>query len=163
MRRCFLCSYRQVLVVLTPAHFFPSDRALRPEGLNHSPGVAPSGFPPLHNIPPACLPWESGRYLSPSVADHPLRPATNRSLGDPLPHQLANLPRAPPPATEIFYRISEETSSYAVLASLSAGYSTPRDKLPTCYSPGCHFTQGRTPFHVRLACVKHDASVRSEP
>jgi hypothetical protein len=24
------------------------------------------------------------------VADHPLRPATDRSLGEPLPHQLAN-------------------------------------------------------------------------
>ena len=29
-----------------------------------------------------------------SVADHPLRPATDRSLGEPLPHQLANLTQA---------------------------------------------------------------------
>jgi hypothetical protein len=28
------------------------------------------------------------------VADHPLRPATDRRLGEPLPHQLANLTRA---------------------------------------------------------------------
>ncbi len=28
--------------------------------------------------------------LSPSVADHPLRPATDRRLGKPLPHQLAS-------------------------------------------------------------------------
>ena len=27
--------------------------------------------------------------LNPSVADHPLRPATDRRLGEPLPHQLA--------------------------------------------------------------------------
>ena len=26
-----------------------------------------------------------------------------------------------------------------------------------------HFTQGRSPFRVRLACVKHAASVQSEP
>jgi len=33
---------------------------------------------------------------SPSLADHPLRPATDRCPGRPLPHQLANRPRAPP-------------------------------------------------------------------
>src|ERR1039458_3779846 len=37
---------------------------------------------------------ESGPCLSPSVADRPLRPATHRSLGEPLPHQQANGPRA---------------------------------------------------------------------
>jgi hypothetical protein len=28
------------------------------------------------------------------VADHPLRPAKRLSLGEPLPHQLADAPRA---------------------------------------------------------------------
>ena len=32
---------------------FPSDRALRPEGLHRSHGVAASGFRPLRNIPTA--------------------------------------------------------------------------------------------------------------
>ena len=32
----------------------------------------------------------SGPCLSSSVADHPLRPARDRRLGEPLPHQLAN-------------------------------------------------------------------------
>ena len=32
------------------------------------------------------------------MADRPLRPATHRGLGEPLPHQLANGPRAPPNA-----------------------------------------------------------------
>ena len=36
----------------------------------------------------------SGPCLSSSVADHPLRPATRLSLGEPLPHQLADRPRA---------------------------------------------------------------------
>ena len=36
--------------------------------------------------------------LNPSVADRPLRPATDRRLGRPLPHQLANRPQAPHPA-----------------------------------------------------------------
>ena len=36
----------------------------------------------------------SGPCLSSSVADHPLRPATRLSLGEPLPHQLADRPQA---------------------------------------------------------------------
>ena len=39
---------------------------------------------------------ESGPYLSPSVADRSLKPATDRGLGEPLPHQLANQARAHP-------------------------------------------------------------------
>ncbi len=41
------------MAVLTPYEFFPLDRALRPESLHHSRGVAASGFPPLRKIPPA--------------------------------------------------------------------------------------------------------------
>ena len=40
----------------------------------------------------------SGPCLSSSVADHPLRPATRLCLGEPLPHQQADRPRAPPKA-----------------------------------------------------------------
>ena len=32
------------------------ERALQPEGLLHSRGIAGSGFPPLSNIPYCCLP-----------------------------------------------------------------------------------------------------------
>ena len=53
--------------------------------------MAASGYPPLCNIPHCCLPYESGPCLSPSVADLPLRTARDRRLGEPLPHQLANL------------------------------------------------------------------------
>ena len=52
---------------------------------------------------------------------------------------------------------------YAVLASVSRCYSTLEGRLVTCYSPGRHFTQGLLPFLVRLACVRHAASVDSEP
>ena len=38
----------------------------------------------------------SGPCLSSSVAGRPLRPATRHSLGEPLPHQLADRPRAHP-------------------------------------------------------------------
>ena len=40
--------------------------------------------------------------LSPSQADHPLRPANDRRLGEPLPHQQANHTQAAPKAPEGF-------------------------------------------------------------
>ena len=40
--------------------------------------------------------------LSSSLADHPLRPANDRRLGEPLPHQLPNLTRAAPKADKSF-------------------------------------------------------------
>ena len=89
----------------------------------------------------------------------PLRPATDHCLGEPLPHQLANQPRAPLSANCSF-PLHED---YAVLAPVSQGYSPPKGRLPTCYSPVRHFTQGLLPFLVRLACVKRAASVDSEP
>ena len=52
---------------------------------------------------------------------------------------------------------------YAVLASVSRSYSPLKGRLVTCYSPVRHFTQGLLPFLVRLACVRHAASVDSEP
>ena len=36
--------------------FLPVERALRPEGLHRSRGVAASGFRPLRKIPHCCLP-----------------------------------------------------------------------------------------------------------
>ena len=52
---------------------------------------------------------------------------------------------------------------YAVLAEVSLSYSPLKGRLVTCYSPVRHFTQGLLPFLVRLACVRHAASVDSEP
>jgi hypothetical protein len=80
--------------------------------------------------------------LNPSVADHPLRPATDRRLGGRLPRQLANRPRTPPPAdslaraTKPFPRSGlPPVRTYAVLARISAGYPPPEGRLSTCYAP----------------------------
>src|SRR6476659_620205 len=53
--------------------------------------------------------------------------------------------------------------TYAVLAILSDSYPPLKGRLSTCYAPVRHFTRGRSPFLVRLACVKPAANVRSEP
>ena len=52
---------------------------------------------------------------------------------------------------------------YAVLASVSRSYSPLEGRLVTCYSPVRHCTHGLLHFLVRLACVRHAASVDSEP
>ena len=98
------------------------------------------------------------------MAGRPLRPATDRSLGEPLPHQQANQPQAPPQAHCCFNNcLDVEPLHYAVLAQVSLGYSPPEGRLPTRYSPGRHSTHPRRDFRVRLACVRHAASVDSEP
>src|SRR6186997_355036 len=52
---------------------------------------------------------------------------------------------------------------HAVLALLSEGYPPLEGRSPTCYSPVCHSTDPLRDFRVRLACVRHAASVDSEP
>ncbi len=104
-----------------PRLFFPIESALQPAGLLHTRGIAASGLPPLCNIPHCCLPWESGPCLSPSVAGRPLRPATDRRLGRPLPYQLANPTQAHPIVTASKERPSFPRRAYAVLARVSPG------------------------------------------
>ena len=55
--------------------------------------------------------------LSPSLADHPLRPAIDRRLGELLPHQLANRTQAIPKALKALIK-----RPHAVLATLSGSY-----------------------------------------
>jgi hypothetical protein len=88
------------------------------------------------------------------VADHPLRPATDRRLGGPLPHQLANQTRADPSAINL-----SPKRTYPVLAQVSLGYSEPMGTFPRVTHPSATDPEGP----VRLACVRPAASVRSEP
>ena len=97
------------------------------------------------------------------MADHPLRPAMDRRLGRPLPHQLANptwahlLPRG----------LSVPRFHPQVLCGISVSFPTlspSKRQIPMHYSPVRHSTPGASSIvSVRLACVKHAASVQSEP
>jgi hypothetical protein len=88
------------------------------------------------------------------VADHPLRPATDRRLGRPLPHQLPNPTRAPPTAN-----LFRPQAVYGISRSFPR-LSRTAGQVPTRYSPVRHSLANQG---VRLACVRHAASVRSEP
>ena len=50
--------------------------------------------------------------------------------------------------------------SYPVLSIVSNGYPRPYGRLPTCYSPVRH---GIPKYTIRLACIRHAASVNPEP
>ena len=54
-------------------------------------------------------------------------------------------------------------SSYPVLATVSDCYPRAEGRLLTCYSPVRHSCTPKKGLTVRLACVKHTASVRPEP
>ena len=88
------------------------------------------------------------------MADHPLKPATHRSLGEPLPHQLANGSQADPSVAEAFH--------LSILVGISTGFPV----LSRAKGYVTYVLLTRSPLFrrsVRLACVKPAASVRSEP
>ena len=85
------------------------------------------------------------------MAGHPLRPATRRRLGEPLPHQLADRARAPPPAHLCF-----NLSAYGVLASASRRCPPLKDSFSCCTHPSAtpyaipcyHFMTPSSNLHV---------------
>ena len=69
------------------------------------------------------------------MADHPLRSATDRRLGRPLPHQLANQTQAHPLPINLWPDLDVDSRYYEVLIPVSRGYPSARGRLPTRYSP----------------------------
>ena len=143
--------------------FFPRNRALRPEGLLHSRGIARSGLRPLTKIPYCCLPQESGPCLSPNVAVRPLRPAMHHRLGGPLPRQPTNAPQVHPrPIPErMFHRKKMPPSCTSGFVLRFQSVFPVRGQVP-------YVLLTRSPLEtrrslVRLACIRHAASVHPEP
>ena len=68
--------------------------------------------------------------------------------------------REPKPPLEISF---QSWFPHPVLASVSRCCPRLKGRSPTCYAPVRHSTRTRRYFLVRLACIKHAASVRSEP
>ena len=97
------------------------------------------------------------------MADHPLRPATDRRLGGPLPRQLANRTSAAPIARGRYQSPALLSPDHAVLAHLSVGYPPQLGTFRCVTHPFATRHQGCPRAAVRLACVRHAASVQSEP
>ena len=77
------------------------------------------------------------------MADHPLRSATDRRLGEPLPHQPANQTQAHPLPINLWPSKDVSKWRYEVLIIVSNGYPSAKGRLPTRYSPvrRSHFLQ----------------------
>ncbi len=103
------------------------------------------------------------------MADRPLRPATHLGLGELLPHQQANGPRAHPRAVAFMKRppFSKGSEDPEAVSGISPSFL----ELSQTQGQITHALLTRAPlyslpegsFLVRLACVRHAASVRSEP
>jgi hypothetical protein len=98
------------------------------------------------------------------VAGRPLRPATDHRLGEPSPHQPANRPQAPPQARseDPFPRSPQQGPS-------TCGITLRFRRLPPTSGQIAHAFLTRPPrrgpegLRVRLACIRHAASVDPEP
>ena len=100
------------------------------------------------------------------MGDLPLRTPRHRRLGRPLPYQLANVTRAYPHPTDLYFINNAINKDYAVLVGVSTGYPTDEGKLLTRYAPLRRSPSiGIATNHAapRLACVKPAASVHPEP
>ena len=103
------------------------------------------------------------------MAGHPLRSATDRRLGRPLPYQLPNQTRVHPIPPEFLPPYHAVLGSYAVLAVISNCYPPVWGRFPTRYSPvrrsvtKVFLRRFKLKCFARLACVKHAASVHPEP
>ena len=69
------------------------------------------------------------------MAGRPLRPATRRRLGRPLPHQQADRTRVHPPPKKLSNKKDASIAEYLVLAAVSNCYPKEEGRLLTRYSP----------------------------
>ena len=98
------------------------------------------------------------------MADQPLSPATDRRLGGPLPHQLANQTRGHLSAIK-------SLTFKRCRSNVSCGISSRFQLLSPSERQVAHTLLTRPPLShlsklkcfVRLACVRHAASVHPEP
>ena len=107
------------------------------------------------------------------MADHPLKSATHRCLGGPLPRQQANGTRTHPYAIACKQRPSFLKKFILSVSGISSRFQL----LSPCTRQVTHALLTRPPLShkiispegnqikcfVRLACVKHAASVHPEP
>eukprot|EP01024_Parvocaulis_polyphysoides_P055923 TRINITY_DN57_c0_g1_i2.p2 TRINITY_DN57_c0_g1~~TRINITY_DN57_c0_g1_i2.p2 ORF type:complete len:125 (-),score=0.33 TRINITY_DN57_c0_g1_i2:90-464(-) len=124
--------------------------------------MAGSGLRPLSNIPHCCLPQESGPCLSPSVADLPLRTARDRRLGEPLPHQQANLAQVPLQVRAKSPLWSVDVMRYQPSFPMVIPLPKADPQVLLTRPPLVSKVQALS-VTVRLACVRPAASVQSEP
>ena len=97
------------------------------------------------------------------MAVQPLSPATDRRLGGPLPHQLANQTRGHLSAHKaLMYRPCDPYMLCGISSRFQLLSPTER-QVPHALLTRSPLNLNRSSSSVRLACVRHAASVRPEP
>ena len=103
------------------------------------------------------------------MADRPLRPATDRRLGRPLPYQLPNPPRASlqargscesPALTTV---IIDAAALCGISNRFRLLFPTRRQIIHVLLTRAPLYSAPEGAFRVRRACLRHAASVDSEP
>ena len=103
-----------------------------------------------------------GPCFSSIVGGHPLRSPTRHRLGKPLPYQLADGTQAPPEANYSF-------NHQILKPMITWGISSPFELLSPTSGQVTNALLTRSPLRkycyssVRLACIRHAASVHPEP
>ena len=118
----------------------------------------------------------SGQCLSPDVAGRALTPATRHRLGRPLPHQQADRTWADqrPKGPEGSPSLIRKPGDLRMLSGITGTFAKAPCGAPLslCTRYVTHALLTRSPLtllplpstrSVRLACLSHAASVRSEP
>ena len=100
------------------------------------------------------------------MGGHPLRSPTRRRLGRPLPCQRADGPQAPPKAAHL----REPLERGSLTPRTACGISSPFELLFPTSGQVTYVLRTHSPLSrplrsdcVRLACLKHAASVHPEP
>ena len=114
---------------------------------------AGSSFRPLSKIPHCCLLYEGWAFFSPNVADDPPRPAKDHGLGCLLNNQLPNLIQTLSYIDIVFRQTNCPNKLVRLIHHLSS--------MQIIFLYITH--SDATYIFVRLACVKHIASIHSEP
>ena len=96
------------------------------------------------------------------MADEPLSSATDRRLGEPLPHQLANQTQAHPIPMNLWPSDQVVRWHYEVLIPVSRRYPSVWGRLPTRYSPVRRFPLVRL-SEDQLASFSLDLHVLGTP
>ena len=106
----------------------------------------------------------SGPFRRPSLAGRPLRPASDHRFGAPLPHQLPNRPPAPPSAPP--KQLSAPPLPLVCVCGIDptfVGGSPTKGQVTDVFLSRSPLPPGRSQKSVRLACLRHAASVDPEP
>ena len=160
--RGFLIKYRQCQRISSSTHSSSTTELYNPKTFIVHAALLGQGCPHCRKFPTAASRRSLGRV---SVPVWLFRLSAQLRIVGLVSRYLTNyLMRRRPVSSHRRKAILNEKSSdlpyYPVLAAVSSGYPRQRGRLPTCYSPVRH---SHIAMSVRLACIRHAASVYPEP